>query len=392
MGRKIRITRAGIIVFLIVILLAVSGTALYLQLRTDAIGQTVRQNDTIRFLFIVGDGPDFSQVVLFQTGTGKCAIFDVPGNTGALISEKNRIDRIESVFDEGRPQAYIEQVEELMGIDISHYLSMSRDELSAFIDLLEGVDLFIANPVEFQSEEMVLIPSGSVSLDGPKAVRYGTYVEPGERESDKISRRQKLVQALFKKLGEMQAYLAYPNVAKTAYTLFSTDLSYRAFASLLQAYAVLDEDQFIFQRVLGKNREVEGEMLLFPHYGGALLKETVEQTEKSLRNKEVMSAEQLNISIEILNGTLNNGLAGRTSQVFKSYGYDVARVANAEKQDRERTVIIAGPGSLSAAKRVAEIIKCKNIVEEDMIESIGPDTIDVSVILGKDFDGRYCKN
>ncbi len=392
MGRKIRITKAEIIVLLIVILLVVSGTALYLQLRTDIIGQNVKQNDTITFLFIVGDDPVFSQVVLFQSGTGKCAIFDIPGNTGALISEKNRIDRIDSVLESDKPQAYIEQVGELMGIDIAHYLSCSREELSAFIDLLEGVDLFIANPVEFQSEEMVLIPSGSVSLDGPKAVLYACYEEPGERESDSILRRQKLVQALFKKVGEKQAYLADPEVAKTAYSLFSTDLSYPAFASLLQAYAVLDEDQFIFQRVLGKSREVEGKTMLFPHYEGALLKETVEQTEKSLKNKELMSAEELNLTIEILNGTLNNGLAGRTSQVFKSYGYDVARVANAENQDRERTVIIAGPGNLSAAKRVAEIIKCKNIVEEDMIESIGPETIDVSVILGRDFDGRYCKD
>jgi hypothetical protein len=165
----------------------------------------------------------------------------------------------------------------------------------------------------------------------------------------------------------------------------------------MNSFSVLDEDQFIFQRVLGKEQNVEGETLLFPHYDGTLLKETVEQTRKSLENAEVMSTDQLNVTIELLNGTLKNGLAGRTSQVFKSFGYDVARVSNASRQDREKTVVIARTGNISAAQRVANIIRCKNVVsgmdkvEENTTETVGGEPVDVTVILGKDFDGRYCK-
>lgn len=397
--RKILFSKASIFILLMLIILSVSAVLVYFKIRTDEVGAEVKQGNTISFLFMLGEGGslEYSEAVMLQSSTGKCAIFDIPNHIGTLISSKNRIDRIDSVFDEEDPREYITQVEKLMGIGIDHYLYITTKDLEKLVDLLEGVNLFIANPVEFQGEERVLIPSGSVTLDGPKAVTYSLYEEPGERGTDRSSRRQKLLQSLLKKIGDMQSYIEKPEVMDLAYGLFSSNLSQRAFSSLMKAFSVLDEDQFIFQRVLGKEQSVEGETLLFPHYDGTLLKETVQQTKKSLENEEVMSTEQLNVTIELLNGTLTNGLAGRTSQVFKSFGYDVARVSNALQQDREKTVVIARTENLSAAQRVANIIRCKNVVsgmgkvKENTAETVGGEPIDVTVILGKDFDGRYCK-
>ena len=128
-----------------------------------------------------------------------------------------------------------------------------------------------------------------------------------------------------------------------------------------------------------------------------MLQETVQQTLVSLKNKEVVSSEELNVTLELLNGTTRNGLAGRTSQVFKSFGYDVARVGNATTQDYEKTLVIDWTGDISAAQQVANVIQCKN-VETRAREAVdaqaatpGVDVIDVTIILGKDFDGRYCK-
>jgi hypothetical protein len=112
-----------------------------------------------------------------------------------------------------------------------------------------------------------------------------------------------------------------------------------------------------------------------------------------------VSNEELNLTLEILNGTMRNGLAGRTSQVFKSFGYDEARVANAQSQDREETVIIDRIGNLTAARKVANIIQCDNVISRPQQATEEPaeapaatrERIDVTIILGKDFDGRYCK-
>jgi len=90
-----------------------------------------------------------------------------------------------------------------------------------------------------------------------------------------------------------------------------------------------------------------------------------------------------------LNGTRVNGLAGRTAEIFRSFGYDLATAQNADRQDYEHTVVLARKGDLATAQQVARIINCTRVHAEP---AEGIDTaVDVTIILGKDFDGRYCK-
>jgi len=389
------------LLLLICAILVVAGAFIYLQIRTDKIAAMIEDEETLAFMLVVEEEQSivFSEVVFFQHNTGKCALFDIPSNIAVLLEQKNKIGAIDEVFDSSSPEEYIHEVEKLLNYKIDHYLFLEMTDLVKLIDLLEGLDLFIPNPIEFQSEEgIVLLPSGSVTLDGDKSVLYSTYRESQERENETVSRRQKFVQAIFKRIADKNMYLQNKEVRRAAASLFRTNISERALASLLQAFQSLDYDQVVFQRILGNERLVDEGELLFPYYEGRLIKETTEQTLLSLVNKELISTDELNVTLEILNGTDQNGLAGRTSQVYKSYGYDVAYVGNAEKQDYENTYVVSWHSDLSAAQQVANIIKCQNVEsrEGDIKEITDPvqglDSIDVTVILGKDFDGRYCKN
>ena len=102
----------------------------------------------------------------------------------------------------------------------------------------------------------------------------------------------------------------------------------------------------------------------------------------------VCTAEQdtgANINIEILNGTSVGGLANRTSMTYRSYGYNVTAVGNADSGDVEETFIIGHKNDISIIERVAGVIKCRNISTENGTEG------SITIILGKDFDGRQCK-
>jgi len=361
----------------------------------------IENQETLAFLFLVEEENSivFSEIVFFDYDTGKCALFDIPKNVGVLLEKTNKISAIETVFDRSDPSEYMEEVEKLFNYQIGNYIIIQPEELVKLIDILEGMDLFIPNPVEFQSDEgIVMLPSGSVTLDGPKAHLYSTYRESGERENEVIARRQKFVQSLFKRVAEMNTYLQHKSVQNSVKRIVHSNLTDRAFISLLLSFQKLDYDQVVFQRVLGNEREVGERVLLFPYYEGRLIKETTEQTILSLKNKELISTDELNVSIEILNGTNQNGLAGRTSQVYKSFGYDIVRVGNADNQEYEKTRIISWNKDISTAQQVANIIKCQNVetregeAEEETDPIQGMDSIDVTVILGKDFDGRYCKD
>ncbi|MDY7027515.1 MAG: hypothetical protein SVR04_04380, partial [Spirochaetota bacterium] len=178
---SLRIDKAFILLLLIVLILAGSGVFIYLQIRTDKIASMMEDEQTLSFLLTVEEEGSivFSEVVLFQHDTGKCAIIDIPSNTGVLLEMENKIAALDTVFSPSNPSGYIQEVGRLLNYEIDHYLFLQRENLVKLIDLIEGLDLFIPNPVEFQGgDEIVLLPSGSITLDGAKSVLYSTYVEP----------------------------------------------------------------------------------------------------------------------------------------------------------------------------------------------------------------------
>jgi hypothetical protein len=267
----------------------------------------------------------------------------------------------------------------------------SLDEIERFVDILGGVEVFIPNSMETDSlGNRVLLPSGNVILDGSKARLFLAFVDPEETELDRIGRIQKFVQAMLKKMGENAEFLSRETVMPFLRSSMKTNLDSRAFLALCRESAKLDGDRIIFQRVLGNIRTVDTQDLLFPHFDGQLLRQTVRQISDSLGSTESRGFSEIAISLEIQNGTQTTGLARRTREIFQSFGFDVISFSNAEDQNVEKTRVIDRRGNPETASRVADIIRCSNIVTE--IPDVPAIVMaDVTVLLGKDFDGRYCK-
>jgi hypothetical protein len=163
----------------------------------------------------------------------------------------------------------------------------------------------------------------------------------------------------------------------------------RSLATFIGAVSSVNTDRLVFQGVLGNRRTLDGKDVLFPYYDGKLVKETIQRIVETLNRPDSFGSDMLPVRIEILNGTGVAGLASRTAQLFQSYGFRIASVTNAERTDYERTVVLDRKGNPDAARRAAELIRCEQI--HSQIEENRDDTVDVTIILGKDFDGRYVK-
>ena len=98
-----------------------------------------------------------------------------------------------------------------------------------------------------------------------------------------------------------------------------TNLGNQALKSLVAELMQLDSTRMVFQRVLGVERIVDNQPLLFPHNEGVLLRETVRQTMKSIAARDVVSDEELAATLRILNGTTTSGLAARTGQLYQKF-------------------------------------------------------------------------
>jgi hypothetical protein len=99
--------------------------------------------------------------------------------------------------------------------------------------------------------------------------------------------------------------------------------------------------------------------------------------------------------LDIQNGTTVQGLAHNTAVLFQNASYDILSTSNADRTDYEKTVIIDHIGSKEIAKMVGDFIHCTNIQEEEVKPAdAGTDAtanVDFTIILGKDFDGRYVR-
>lgn len=389
--RRSRRTDRGVVLLVLIAAVAVA-TAVYavIALRVDRITESLRRRQPLNLAVILSEGDALTavEVFLYHPATRKASLYHVPPNLGGVIASLNRVDGIDALYRRSDPTALVARVEEVLGVAMHGWIDISAEDLGRIADLLGGLSLFIPTPLDtIWKDRRLLLPSGSVRLDGDKVRDYLAYEDPLESDAERAGRRQKLVQALLAALGEQRSLLAARGPARLLSSLMRTDLPRRGLASLVDELGRFDAGRMSLQRVLGNVRSVDGRDLLFPHEEGELVKQSVQKILASNASSQETDPEEA-ATVEVLNGTSTQGLAARARQVFLNYGLEVLPPGNADDDGYEYTVVIDRIGSLDTARRIAAIIACTRVLSRPD-EGVG-EGVDVTVILGRDFDGRTC--
>ena len=390
--RSRKADRSIILLILIVVIIAATGVYAYVQLRVDQITEALKKKLPLATLFVISDGekPLFFEVFFYNSDTRKGSLFYVPTNLGGVIADINKVDGLDVLYRRSNPAPLARKIESLMGVPLQTVIDINREDVGKAVDLVGGVDVFIPNPVDFtQDGKRILLPSGSVTLDGDKALDFISYQDPLESDTDRIGRRQKFLQALLKGLGENNVFLMQRAPFRMLRSLLRTNLPPRALGAFVTEMGRFDSERMVLQRVLGTTRSVDGRDLLFPHQEGELFKQAVKQTIAANASNEFIPPDSLSLTVEVLNGTKTAGLANRARDLFQSYDLEVMAPNNADNDQYLNTVVLDRKGNLDNARKVAEILHCTKIFSKPDPQM--DQAVDVTVILGKDFDGRYVK-
>jgi anionic cell wall polymer biosynthesis LytR-Cps2A-Psr (LCP) family protein len=391
------------IFLLILILLLLAGGIIFavISLRSDPVEELLSNDRVISVAYIIEQDqmPLSTYILMCYPKTGRAAIFDIPGEIGMLIRQTNRVDSIDTVYNPGRVSNYLNLIESLLGVDIAFSIIMDTDNLGRAVDLIEGVELFIPSVVRIQSEDnLVLFPSGLSRLDGDKARAYISYRSPDEDQELAVFRRQRFFLGFLKRQAEMNDSLKVPAVFRIYQSFMQSSLSQRGIIRLFDELAGIDLDRTNIQSVGGNQREVSGKVLLIPYFDGNLAKEVVRQTLITLTSPADGFFTDRAFTVEVLNGTSVNGLAGRTAEVLRGFGYDIISIDNADHSGYEKTLVIDRSGMEGMARNFAGIIRCNNITFESPVQD-NPEAefsmqsqeyrSDFTLVIGQDFDGRY---
>ena len=383
--------------FLVIIVAILLGSfgLLYIKINKDSSNSTTSNDEVIKVLFIAEkDGiPISTNMIAFYSKTKRAIMFDIPNNTGMILDELGRTDGISSLYKEKGVEVFKNKIERLTGIKIPFYVVCSIDDFARATDMLGGISLFIPTPVDvMQDEKRILLPSGSVLLDGEKSIDYLLYTSENDNEGDAASRKQKAIIAFFRRLNDEVAYIFDSKHFPAISSSFKSNMENREFKLMFQSLSSLDLERLSPQRVTGSIRMVDGKELLFPFRDGLQLKEIIRQTLSTLASEDGVTLERV-YALEILNGTEVKNLAKTTAEIYSSFGYDVVQIGNAESSDIKKTLLIDRIGNPAIAKIVSQVIQCSNIQTAEIKkteEYYGTETgVDFTLIVGSDFNGYF---
>jgi polyisoprenyl-teichoic acid--peptidoglycan teichoic acid transferase len=387
-----RADRSIILLVLIVAIVAATGVYAVLQLRLDPVSDALKKKQPVTTLFVFSSGEKavFFEIFFYNPETRKGSLFYVPPNLGTVIASINKEDGIDVLYKRANPAALRQKIEELLGAPVNGVIDLSVEDAGRLVDLMGGVEVFIPNPVDLTVDgHRVLLPSGSVTLDGDKARDFMSYADPLEADTYMIGRRQKLLQAALKGMGEQSAMLLQRGPSRMLRSLVRTTLPRRALSAFIAEMGRFDSERMVLQRVMGTTRSVDGRDLLFPHQDGELLKQSVKLAIAANASNEFVAPDSLTITVQVLNGTRTTGLAKSARDLFDSYGMEVMAPNNADNDQYANTVVFDRKGSIDNAKKVADLIHCQRVFSKPDPQM--DQAVDVTVILGKDFDGRWVK-
>ena len=389
--------KGAFLLLLIFVILITVTVGLALSLRVSTVDENLKTDRVIKTLVVMEDKNRvlFTDVFIYYPVSQRGALINILENTGAIFSSLGRVDSIETVYLEKGIDAYKSEIEKLVGQSIPFYINLNLTKFGELTDMLGGMKVFIPSPIDAKNDdgERWLLPSGVVSLDGDKIQSYLNYERSDENEDDLIERRQDVVLAFFAALSRNEKIISDKKSFAAISKRMSSNLDDKDFHRLVTIISQVDSEHLTPQTITGSRRIVDGKTLLFPYYDGQLIKDVFKQVSNSLISLDNANVNRTYV-LEIQNGTTVQGLARNTMALLQSAGYDILSTGNADSNDYDKTVIINHIGNAEIAKSLGDFIRCSNIVEEtvaDDADSTSASNVDFTIILGKDFDGRYVK-
>ena len=394
-----------LVLLIIIILLIIFGLVLGFIFHTeDEISSYIHQKKQMNFI-ILGISENEKKekkiagclMVFYHPQYRKIACLAIPKRIQIRkMGSKLQYIPIEDLYNETNISTMIKSFENLLNLNFPFYLTLNNSGFENIIDLLGGVEIFSTGIKD--TKKHIFIPSGIQLLDGKKVLEYLTY--RAENNSKEDYNQNDRILMIFRGLFRLQEdTIQFFNDTKWILLLkknIKTNISERSFIVLVNHLLEnlnsrnLDFIETIQQdKMYGDTKFIDkNQYVMIPKNQGRWVQEKIQYLLKNMEKPAVTDSKTI-ITVEILNGTLVNGLASRARRHLLGFGFDVIDFGNADNFDYTKTFIIDRNKAQSyKALRVAKTINCKTIVQD---YNLYDKNVDVTVILGKDFDGKYVK-
>lgn len=409
-----------LLVFIFVVYLGVQAfryvsNFTFLHFFSDVFGKEVvtdsKHHTNILLLGVGGEGHDGADL----TDTMMVASIDQQNHTVGMLSIPRDMfvrtpvhnGKINALYATGKAKwdslqslDYMrEQLGDMLGIEIHYYVKVDFEAFKELVDAVGGIDINVEmaiNDQEYPKDgtyefEPFILAAGMQHLDGEIALKYARSRHTSS-DFDRSRRQQEVIVALRNKAQQASLLSKASFIKDTYYSLnehVETNLTTREMISLAEFAAGWDSSK-LSNATLTDDPNAKGGFLYTPDRslfnGGAVL--VMAGTSDSMALEQYAEAVLyppegfLTAHILVLNGTKQNGLAGRVSNILFRYGLPINKTANARLQNlKETTWYTVKPGSESIMNFVTKLLPApveKTLPPEYMTD---PNVLETTIVL-----------
>jgi len=322
-------------------------------------------------------------VVSVDPETHDVAVLSIPRDTRVKIAwEAKGYEKIAHAHAYGGPRMAVRTVENFLGVPIHYYLRTDPRGFAAMVDVLGGVKLDVEKDMFYQDPYQGLyidLKQGLQVLDGERAMQYTRYRQ--DSDLDRVMRQQKFLQALRDELFQFGTILKLPKLASELARYVDTNLA----PDQILSYALL----------AARVSVVELTMAALPGHerwlGGVCYWEPDLPAVRTLVDRlmwGIVPEKNAEVRVEVLNGTDNEGLAGRMAASLREQGFNVVRIANAPGTGIRTTQVINLADDAEKHRLVVRAMR-RDLSELNLLRVNAVDEqADVRVIVGQDYFDR----
>ena len=145
-------------------------------------------------------------LMILNLSEDKASLLTIPRDTMVYI-ERHGYQKINSAYTYGGEKLAKKTVEEFLGIDIDHYVTINKSRFAEVIDAMGGVDIYVERDMKYDDPWddngglHINLKQGLQHLDGQTAIEFVRYRD-AEGDVGRVRRQQAFMRACADKLTE----------------------------------------------------------------------------------------------------------------------------------------------------------------------------------------------
>lgn len=273
------------------------------------------------------------------------------------------------------------EIEDILNIKIDHYIKIDFEGFRNIVDAIGGVEMEVPQNMNYEDPYQDLyihLKKGSQVLDGEKAEQLVRFRHYPDGDVTRVEVQQLFLKAFAQKILSTDTILKnLPDLISNLYQYIDTNITLVDALKYVRYVNDIDMNNIKMKVLPGEGKYI-GEVSYFIHDEIAtrdMIDEVFYGVTLSENEQEIISSKDK--KIEVSNGGIIQGLAGKTRDMLQEEGYDVVGIStySGEKSDYTR-IIVSEKGM---GEDLQQYFKDSNI---EIDSSLLNNDADIKIILG----------